>query len=197
MLETRPTHGDSSWFTKDRFGMFIHWGLYSGLGGDWNGKTHFGIGEWIMHKAMAEIPVEEYRELAKDFNPVKFDAKAWVSLAKNAGMKYIVITSKHHDGFAMYESEASDYNIKDATPFGRDPLKELADECRNQGLGFGFYYSQYQDWNEKDAYGNTWDFDAKKADFPKYFKEKCERQVTELLTQYGDLAVMCLIRRVK
>ena len=121
-----------AWFKQAKYAMFIHWGLYSGLAGDWDGKTNFGIGEWIMHSAMAGIPVEEYRDLAKDFNPVQFDAKAWVSLAKKAGMKYIVITSKHHDGFAMYDSKVSNYDIKDATPFARDPLKELADECRKQ-----------------------------------------------------------------
>lgn len=179
-----------AWFKEAKYAMFIHWGLYSGLAGDWKGKTHFGIGEWIMNKHLAGISVDEYRALAKDFNPVKFDAKAWVTLAKQSGMKYIVITAKHHDGFAMYDSAASDYNIKDASPFGRDPLKELADECRKQGIGFGFYYSQYQDWNEKDAFGNGWDFNPKEANFSKYFKEKCEPQVKELVTQYGDLAVL-------
>jgi alpha-L-fucosidase len=179
-----------SWFKQAKYAMFIHWGLYSELAGDWKGKTYFGIGEWIMNKYLAGISVDDYRALAKDFNPVKFDAKAWVSLAKQSGMKYIVITAKHHDGFAMYGSKASSYNIVDASPFKRDPLKELADECRKQGLGFGFYYSQYQDWNEKDAYGNAWDFNPKDAQFDKYFKEKCEPQVRELVTQYGDLAVL-------
>ena len=154
-----------AWFKEAKYAMFIHWGLYSGLAGDWKGKTHFGIGEWIMNKHLAGISVDDYRALAKDFNPVKFDAKAWVNLAKQSGMKYIVITAKHHDGFAMYASKASKYNIKDVSPFGRDPLKELADECRKQGIGFGFYYSQYQDWNEKDAFGNGWDFNPKEANF--------------------------------
>ena len=179
-----------SWFKQAKYAMFIHWGLYSGLAGDWQGKTHFGIGEWIMNENMAGIPVNEYRALAGKFNPHKFDAQAWVSLAKQSGMKYIVITAKHHDGFAMYSSKASSYNIVDASPFKRDPLKELADECRKQGLGFGFYYSQNMDWNEKDARGNNLDFNPKEADFDKYFKDKCEPQVKELVTQYGDLAVM-------
>ena len=179
-----------SWFKQAKYAMFIHWGLYSELAGDWQGKTHFGIGEWIMNKHMAGIPVDDYRALASKFNPHKFDAQAWVSLAKQSGMKYIVITAKHHDGFAMYDSKASSYNIVDASPFKRDPLKELADECRKQGLGFGFYYSQNSDWNEKNANGNSWDFNPKQADFDKYFKEKCEPQVKELVTQYGDLAVM-------
>ncbi|NQZ56497.1 MAG: alpha-L-fucosidase, partial [Lentisphaeraceae bacterium] len=179
-----------AWFKQAKYAMFVHWGLYSGLAGKWQGKTHYGIGEWIMNKRMAGISVNDYRQLAEKFNPVKFNAKAWVKLAKDSGMKYIVITAKHHDGFAMYKSKSSFYNIVDASPFKRDPLKELSYECHRQGLGFGFYYSQYQDWNEKDAYGNNWDFKNEEADFQKYFEEKCYPQVKELVTEYGPLAVM-------
>ena len=120
------------WFRDARFGMMIHWGLYSVPAGTWKGKQIPGLGEWIMNHA--EIPVAEYEQLAKQFDPEKFDAQAIVDLAKNAGMKYIVITSKHHDGFAMYHSKVSKYNIYDATPFKRDPMKELAEAAQKAGI---------------------------------------------------------------
>jgi alpha-L-fucosidase len=132
------------WFREARFGMFIHWGLYSIPAGRWNGKEIPGIGEWIMNRA--SIPVAQYKALAPQFNPTEFSAAKIVGLAKSAGMKYIVITSKHHDGFAMFDSKANPFNIVAATPFKRDPLKELAAECRTQGIRLGFYYSQDQDW---------------------------------------------------
>lgn len=118
---------------EGNYAMFIHWGLYSQLANKVEGKTYYGIGEWIMHSRMAGIPVDKYKELAGTFNPVKFDAKAIASLAKDAGMKYIVITSKHHDGFAMYHSKSCDFNIVDASPWKKDPMKELAAACRRQG----------------------------------------------------------------
>ena len=133
------------WWREARFGMFIHWGVYSVPAGTYKGKQIGGIGEWIMNHG--KIPVAEYRAFAKQFNPVKFNADEWVRIAKDAGMKYIVITSKHHDGFAMFDSKATDWNIVKATPFGRDPLKELAAACQKHGLKLGFYYSQAQDWN--------------------------------------------------
>src|SRR6476661_2335041 len=132
------------WFRDAKFGLFIHWGLYAIPAGEWKGQPIAGIGEWIMNRA--KIPVAEYELLAKQFNPVKFDAEAWVQMAQDAGMKYIVITSKHHDGFAMYKSAVSKYNIVDATPFKRDILKELAAACAKRGMRLGFYYSQSQDW---------------------------------------------------
>jgi alpha-L-fucosidase len=132
------------WFREARFGMFIHWGLYAVPAGRWESRQIGGIGEWIMNTAT--IPVAEYKALAPRFNPSRFSAAQIVGLAKSAGMKYIVITSKHHDGFAMYDSKADPFNIVQATPFERDPLKELAAECRNQGIKLGFYYSQDQDW---------------------------------------------------
>lgn len=134
------------WWREARFGMFIHWGLYAEPAGEWNGKEIPGISEWIMLRA--KIPLNEYEKIAETFNPEKFDAEEWVTLAKNAGMKYIVITSKHHDGFAMFHSLASKYNIYDATPFKRDPLKELTEACKKHGIRLGFYYSQAQDWHE-------------------------------------------------
>ena len=126
------------WWRDARFGLFIHWGLYATPAGEWRGEQIAGISEWIM--ARAGIPVKEYEKLAETFNPVKYDAEEWVKLAKGAGMKYIVITSKHHDGFAMFHSKASKYNIVDATPFDRDPLKELAAACKKYDMRLGFYY---------------------------------------------------------
>src|SRR3974390_3143515 len=147
------------WGRGARFGMFIHWGVYSVPAGIYKGQEVRGIGEWIMNKG--KIPVAEYQAYAKEFNPIKFNAEEWVRLAKNAGMKYIVITSKHHDGFAMFDSKASDWNIVKASPFGRDPLKELAAACRKYGLKLGFYYSQAQDWNNGgSASGGKWDLPA-------------------------------------
>ncbi len=182
-----------AWFRDARFGMFIHWGVYSVPAGEWKGKPIAGLGEWIMNRA--KIPVKEYEQLAPRFNPTKFNAEEIVRLAKNAGMKYIVITSKHHDGFAMYRSGVSKYNIYDATPFKRDPLKELADAAQKAGIKLGFYYSQTQDWHEPDAVGNDWDFpdavkDAPKKDFQKYLDEKVKPQVRELLTHYGPIGLI-------
>jgi alpha-L-fucosidase len=177
-----------NWWRDAKFGLFIHWGLYSIPAGEWRGQKIPGIGEWIMHRA--QIPVAEYEPLAKQFNPVKFDAAEWVALAKRAGQKYMVITSKHHDGFCMYKSALTHYNIVDATPFGRDPLKELAVECQKQGLKLGFYYSQTQDWHHPDGDGNHWDFDESKKDFAGYIDHYVKPQVRELLTNYGPIAII-------
>src|SRR5215213_4378217 len=177
------------WFREARFGMMIHWGLYSVPAGEWKGKPIAGLGEWIMNRA--KIPVAEYEQLANQFNPVKFNAEEIVRRAKNAGMKYIVITSKHHDGFAMYRSGVSKYNIYDATPFKRDPMKELSEAANKAGIKLGFYYSQTQDWHEPDAVGNDWDFkDESRKNFQKYLDEKVKPQVTELLTNYGPIGLI-------
>jgi alpha-L-fucosidase len=177
------------WWREARFGMFIHWGLYAVPAGEWKGQLIPGIGEWIMNRA--KIPVREYEQLAAQFNPVKFDAEEWVQIAKNAGMKYIVITAKHHDGFAMYHSKVSKFNIVDATPFKRDPLKELAAAAQKAGIKLCFYYSQTQDWHEPDAVGNDWDFpDESKKNFTRYFEEKVKPQVRELLTHYGPIGLI-------
>ena len=179
------------WFRQAKFGLFIHWGLYCIPAGEWKGQPIAGIGEWIMNRA--KIPVTEYEQLAKQFNPVKFNAEEWVQMAEDAGMKYIVITSKHHDGFAMYGSEVSKYNIVDATPFHRDPLKELSAACARHNIKFGFYYSQSQDWHEPAGMGNTWDFgpDAQKDSiYDSYLRGKAEPQVKELLTGYGPVALI-------
>jgi alpha-L-fucosidase len=134
------------WWRDARFGMFIHWGLYAIPAGEWKGKKTKGIGEWIMNDL--QIPLDEYTPLVKQFNPVKYDAREWVRIAKDAGMKYIVITSKHHDGFALWDSKVSDYDVM-ATPYRRDLLKPLADECRRQGLRFCTYHS-IMDWHHPD-----------------------------------------------
>ena len=183
------------WWRDARFGMFIHWGLYAQPAGEWNGKEIPGISEWIMLRA--QIPVNDYENIAQTFNPVKFDADAWVEMAKNAGMKYIVITSKHHDGFAMFHSLASKYNIYDATPFKRDPLKELADACRKHGIRLGFYYSQAQDWHEPGGtYSGIekgiphWDPALKRDSLINYINGKALPQVKEILENYGGLDIL-------
>jgi len=178
-------------FSDGNYAMFIHWGVYAQLANEWKGKTYYGIGEWIKHKNMAGIPVDEYKQVAKSFNPVNFNADEIVSLAKNAGMKYIIITSKHHDGFAMFHSKVSDFNIVDATPFGRDPMKELAEACKKQGLGFGFYYSQNQDWTAPGgAGGPKMDSEGREVSFDQYFDSKCLPQVKEITTLYGEIVLV-------
>jgi len=175
------------WFRDARFGMFIHWGLYSNPAGEWKGKPTTFFGEWIMSRA--RIPVKEYELLAKDFNPVKFNADEWVRIAKDAGMKYMVITAKPHDGFAMYHSAVLKYNIVDATPFGRDPMKELSAACEKAGLKFCFYYSHDDDWHHPDGDGNTWDYPGEK-NYTRFFEELVKPQVKELLTNYGPIYCM-------
>ncbi|WP_454880297.1 alpha-L-fucosidase [Sphingobacterium detergens] len=177
-------------FRDGKYAMFIHWGLYSQLANKWGGKTYYGIGEWMMDKGMANLTTPDYVPIARDFNPKEFDAKYIVQLAKNAGMKYIIITAKHHDGFAMYDSKASDFNIVKATPFKRDPMKELAKACADAGMGFGFYYSHNQDWTT--PYGTI--FNAKDnldpKSFESYFRHKCLPQVEEITTNYGPIELV-------
>ena len=188
---TAAEHPRAAWFRASKYAMFIHWGLYAQAGNVWKGKNHHGIAEWLMRRA--RIPVGEYESLAKDFNPQGFNAEEWVLLAKAAGMRYMVLTSKHHEGFAMFKSLASPYNIVDATPFKRDPIAELAAACRKHGMGLGFYYSQFLDWHEKDASGNDWDFgpnDSPERNFDHYLHAKALPQITELLTNYGEVALI-------
>ena len=167
-----------AWWREARFGLFVHWGVYSVPAGVYRGKKIAGIGEWIMNRA--KIPVGEYEKFAGRFNPTKFDAAAWVGLVKRAGMKYIIITSKHHDGFCIFDSKHTAYDIMDATPFKRDILRELADQCRKQGVRLGFYHS-IMDWHHPDAKGKR---------FAKYRQNYLKPQLKELLTNYGDVAVM-------
>jgi alpha-L-fucosidase len=181
------------WFREARFGMFIHWGLYAIPAGRWNGKQISGTGEWIMNTA--SIPVAQYKSLASEFCPTEFNAAAIAGLAKAAGMKYIVITAKHHDGFALFASKADAFNIRDATPFKRDPLKELAIESRKQGIKLGFYYSQDQDWTSPggaayktgDHLAPTFHWDtAQNGSFAEYLESKAIPQIEELLANYGN-----------
>lgn len=166
------------WFQDAKFGLFIHWGVYSVL----------GRGEWVMNNE--KIPIAEYEKLPARFNPQGFDAAAWVALAKSAGMRYITITSKHHDGFAMFDSKVSDWNIVARTPYARDPLKMLADECRKQGIKLFFYYSQL-DWHHPDYFprhntGVGYTGRPESGDFGKYL-DFMDAQLTELLTNYGEI----------
>ena len=177
-----------AWWREARFGMFIHWGLYALPAGMWKGSCVGGIGEWVQYNL--KIPISEYGQLAARFNPVEFDAKAWVRVAKEAGMKWILITAKHHDGFCMFDTKLTDYNIVKATPFKRDPIKELAEACREQGIKLGFYYSQTLDWHHPDGMGNEWDFNPAKQDFTKYLREFVKPQLRELVTNYDPVAVI-------
>ena len=190
-----------AWYKEAKFGMFVHWGPYSALAGEWKGKkVEVGdIAEWIMQRL--QIPRDEYREMARNFNPVEFDAEAIVRLAKDAGMRYLIFTSKHHDGFAMYHSKLSKYNIIDWTPYDSDPLRELAGECRIEGIRFGFYYSHREDWDEPFAYGNTWDFEFDpetdlKTFEEKYLETKAKPQLRELLTNYGPIDLVWFDRGI-
>ena len=187
-----------AWWSEARFGMFIHWGLYSQWGCHYpgtNGEMLNGGSEHMMQHL--QIPLARYAKIAEVFDPTNFDADQWVGIAKNAGMRYIVITAKHHDGFAMFNSPSSDYNVVSRTPWHRDPVRELADACRKQGLKFGVYYSLGRDWADPDVptkngyRSNTWDFpDERRKVFARYFERKVKPQVRELLTQYGSVAVL-------
>jgi alpha-L-fucosidase len=201
-------HESIEWFNQAKFGMFIHWGLYSVPAGVWNGRTMEEMGrpyiaEWLQY--VAQIPREEYARLANEFNPVKFDADAIARLARDAGMKYLVITTKHHDGFSMYHSKVDEFNIVDATPFDRDITKELYDACKKHGIEFGIYYSHNIDWahggdcqyskikefnNDKDvnitSFGaNMWD--PSPNSFEEYLQDKAYPQVRELMKMFPGM----------
>ncbi|MGJ7032155.1 alpha-L-fucosidase [Niabella hirudinis] len=200
--QSMKTHEERiAWWRQAKFGMFIHWGIYSLPGGEWKGKKVGGYAEHLMRKEM--ITRKEYLELAHRFNPVLFNADEWAKAAKDAGMRYMIITAKHHDGFAMYPSAVSDFNIHDQTPFKRDPLAELSAACKKQGIKFGFYYSHAFDWEHPDAPGNDWEYNNPGGDknlfggrnwfdqhpelLPKavkYVNEKAIPQIKELLTKY-------------
>jgi alpha-L-fucosidase len=194
---------NKSWFKSAKFGMMIHWGLYSLLAGEWEGKRMPLIGEWI--QSYFRIPNKQYHRLAEVFNPILYNPEEWVHLAKAAGMQYMVVTSKHHDGFALYRSKVDSFNIYDSTPFKRDVISELAEACYKHGLKLGLYYSQDLDWSDPNGGGyrdghtnggvmswtNDWDFpDNDKKDYSICFENKIKPQVQELLTNFKDL---CLI----
>ncbi len=179
------------WWRDARLGLFIHWGLYAVPAGTYKGERVKGIGEWIMNNA--KIPVAEYEKFAGQFNPIGFNANEWVRLAKNAGMKYIVITSKHHDGFCLWDSKVTTYDIMDATPFKRDILKELAAACKKQGVKLCFYHS-IMDWHHPDAqapfYPNYNDTSKSNPNFARYVDTYMKPQLAELVTNYGPLGVL-------
>ncbi len=181
-------HPDTQWFRDAKFGIFIHWGLYSEAGNVWDGKNYYGSGEWLMNRA--KIPVKDYEQLAATFNPTHFNADDWAQFIHDSGAKYLVITAKHHEGFAMFKSTVSPYNIVDATPYKSDPMAALSGACRKNGVHFGFYYSQYLDWHEKDGGGNTWDFKKSEKDTKKYYAEKSMPQIRELASNYGPLSIL-------
>ncbi len=177
------------WWREAKFGLFIHWGVYSVPAGTYKGKRIGGAGEWIMNSA--KIPVAEYRQFSKEFNPVKYNPDEWVKLAKEAGMKYIVITSKHHDGFALFDSKVTEWDVVDATPYKKDLLKPLAEACRKYGIKLGYYYSQAQDWNHPGgaAAGGHWD-PAQEGSMDEYIDKIAVPQVKEILSNYGPLGVL-------
>lgn len=180
------TNTRMDWWKKDKLGMFMHFGLYSILAGKYEGTQTENIAEWIMHDL--QIPVSVYEKLANTFNPTEFNADSIVKLAKDSGMHYITFTSKHHDGFALYHSQCSKYNSVDASPCKRDFVKELQESCKKHDIKLCLYYSQAQDWHDKNGYEDGTDNSHK--NFETYFYEKCLPQVRELLTNYGDIGMM-------
>ncbi len=202
------------WWQAARFGMFIHWGVYSQWGGVYHGHQQArGGAEWIMNRC--KIPVQEYRDTAKSFNPTAYDPDSWVRMAKSVGMKYIIITAKHHDGFALFKSDASTFNVVDHTVYGKDLLKPLAEACKKHGIKLGIYYSQAQDWSNAggtvarkqmkegwpnpdsakiDAYtkihNGHWDPIQSTRTFDEYINSIAVPQVREILTNYGEIAVL-------
>jgi alpha-L-fucosidase len=184
--DTNQGDGKMDWWRKARLGMFIHWGVYAVPAGTYKDKEIGGLGEWIMHDA--SIPRSDYEQYAQQFNPTKYNPEAWVRMAREAGMKYIVITAKHHDGFALFDSKASDWNVVKATPYGKDLLKPLVEACRKQGMKLGFYYSQANDWYNPGgaAARGHWD-KTQEGSMDRYIDQVAVPQVRELLTRYGDV----------
>jgi alpha-L-fucosidase len=178
------------WWRDAKFGMFIHWGLYSIPAGEWQGRKVPGIGEWIMNNG--HIPVADYEKLAGQFNPTQFNAREFARIAKNAGQKYIVITSKHHDGFCLWDSKVSSYTVAH-TPFRRDILRELSDACKEEGIRFCLYHS-IMDWHHPDAQAPNYpDYNTprkKNPNFPRYVETYLKPQLKELITGYGPLGVL-------
>ena len=180
------------WWRQAKFGLFIHWGLYAMPHERWSDwpitVSHHYTGEWVQH--VRRIPGDVYQRCAAEFNPVDFDADAWVALARRAGMRYMVITAKHHDGFCLFRSKVTGFNLADATPFGRDVIAELAEACRRQDFPFGVYYSQTQDWSRPGGAGNRWDAQPPGASFEGYLEETVKPHLHELLTGYGPIAIV-------
>ena len=205
---TAATKDSLEWFSAARFGLFLHWGLYAIPAGVWQGRQVPYIGEWIQHEEL--IPRAEYEKLTTQFTMENFDARSWVATAKAAGMRYVVLTAKHHEGFALWDSRCDDFNSVRSVSHGRDVVRELAEACREGGLRLGLYYSHCVDWHEahggnlpddiKEAsrlsgqgrmWGNDWDFPLGNAvGFAEYLQRKVEPQLTELLTGYGEIALI-------
>ena len=184
-----------AWFREARFGMFVHWGAYSHVGGVWEGKPVEGYAEHIMRKM--KIPTAEYqKKLAAPFNPTEFNADEWVSTLKRAGMAYLIITAKHHDGFAMYDSQVSDYNVVKVSAWKRDPMKELKEACKKHGVRFGFYYSQAWEWHHPDAPGNDWEYDNPAGE-RKLFGQRWWETNPELVTRIRNYVDGKVIPQVK
>jgi alpha-L-fucosidase len=194
---TAENNDKLNWFKENKFGLFIHWGLYSQAAGDWKGKPYKGNEHFMIYE---KLSIREYGSLADDFNPILFNADHWVKMASDAGMKYIVITAKHHDGFAMYNSPTNDYNIVKKTPFQLDPMTSLAAACNKYGMKLCFYYSLGRDWEDPDVptnwptkggRSNLIDYpNEDKKVFAKYFERKLKPQIQELLTQYGPIGII-------
>ena len=184
-----------AWWNEAKFGMFIHWGPYAVPAGNYRGvETTRKIGEWIMNDL--NIPIHEYEKFAYHFNPVNYDAEKWVQMAKNAGMKYIVITSKHHDGFCLWDSKLTEWDIVDASPYNKDLLKQLAEACEKEGIKLCFYHS-IMDWHHPDAqairepyYNPGRNSKIVNPNFDKYIEEYMKPQLKELVTNYGDIGVL-------
>lgn len=213
LTSTLAQNTKMEWWRDARFGMFIHFGPYAQFGGFYHGHPQkVKNAEWLFNRM--KVPVQEYKDTTKNFNPVKYNAEEWVLMAKNAGMKYLVITAKHHDGFALFDTKTSDWSIMKASPYGKDMLKPLAEACRKHGLKFGLYYSQAQDWGNPggatdrrpmtqgwnnpdsakiDAYTKvhrgSWDPAQQTKTYEEYFRTIALPQVKELLTSYGDIMV--------
>lgn len=191
------TSDKMKWWRDARFGMFIHWGLYSQLAGEWKGQRFDDLGEWIMHGM--QIPRDEYMAVAKDFNPVKYDPESWAELARKAGMKYVVITAKHHDGFCLYDSPENPFTIMNSSPYKKDLLAPLAEACRKRGLKMCFYYSQTLDWTAPGGAGywedSTDDVDwmvrtTERPEFDDYVQRVVKPDLKALLTNYGEVGIM-------
>lgn len=188
------------WFKESRYGLFIHFGLYSLLEGEYKGERSSNYAEWI--QSYFRIANSEMENLAKEFNPKKLDVDEWVKFSSECGFKYIVFTCKHHDGFALFDSKVSDYNITNSA-YKKDILKELSLACKKYNIRLGIYYSQDLDWHEKDGGGytstnedcagtgwsNNWDFNDEEKNFDNYFYNKCLPQIKEIMTNYGDISV--------
>ena len=174
------------WWREARFGMFIHWGVYAVPAGIHNGLEIKQVGEWI--QLFAKIPISDYEKYAKQFNPTKYDAEEWAKLMKKAGMKYVVITSKHHDGFALWDSKVSEYDAVDFAPYGKDILKSLAAACKAQGIKFGLYHS-IMDWHHPQAQANNepeYDYqNHPNEEFPEFVKNYLKPQLKELIDNYN------------